>query len=183
MDIKKCLQSKKFKIAVSVLGGLFVASLIFQAGVFVGYHKAAFSYGYGDNYYRMFGERHERGGDARFGGMMGTGGMMGGGAWDEDFAPAHGVIGKIVKIELPNVIVEGTDAIEKVVLITSDTTIRQFRDNVAANKLQAGDIIMIIGSPNTASQIEAKYIRIMPSGMQNAMWGTSTDATNTVPRK
>lgn len=177
MDFKKCAQSKHFKIAVGVFGILFVASLIFQAGIFVGYHKAAFSYGYGDNYYRMFGERHERGGDTRFGGMMGRG------EWNEDFAPAHGIIGKIVKIELPNIIVEGTDAIEKIVLVTPDTTVRQSRDNIAADKLEVGNIVMIIGSPNAASQIEAKYVRLMPSGMQSMMWGTSTDATNTAPRK
>lgn len=183
MDFKKCVQSKHFKIVVGALGTLFVALLIFQAGIFVGYHKAAFSYGYGDNYYRMFGERHEKGGATRFDGMMGTGGMMGRGGWNEDFTEAHGVIGKIVKIELPNIIVEGTDAIEKIILVTPDTTIRQFRDNIAADKLQVGNIVMIIGSPNAASQIEAKYVRLMPPSMQSMMWGTSTDATTTAPRK
>lgn len=175
MDIKKCVQSKKFKIAVMTLGGLFVALLIFQAGMFVGYRKAAFSYGYGDNYYRMFGGEH------RGGGMMGFGGMMGRGDFDEDFAPAHGVIGKIVKVELPVVVVEGSDSVEKVVLVTPNTTIRQFRDSVSANDLKVGDIVMIIGNPNTASQIEAQYIRLMPSSIGGMMWATSTNATATLP--
>lgn len=168
MDIKKCVQSKKFKIAVGVLGTLFVASLIFQAGIFVGYHKAAFSYGYGDNYYRTFGERHARGG------MM-WGDIDG----DRDLTPANGVIGKIVKVELPNIVVVGTDSIEKVVVIAPDTAIRQFRDTVATDKLQVGDVVTVIGEPNAASQIEAKYIRLMPQQMGGMMWGTSTTARPT----
>ena len=175
MDVKKCVQSKKFKVAVMILGGLFVASLIFQAGIFVGYHKAAFSYGYGDNYYRMFGE------ERRAGGMMGFGGMMGRGDFDEDFAPAHGVIGKIVKVELPVVVIEGSDSVEKVILITPNTTIRQFRNNVSVNDLKVGDIVTIIGTPNTASQIEAQYIRLMPGSAEGMMWATSTSATATLP--
>lgn len=165
MDLKKCLQSKKFKVLLSVLGGVILALLIFQAGMFVGYRKAAFSFGYGDNYYRMFGERHH-------GGFMG----MRSGIFDEGLTESHGVIGKIVKVELPTIVVSGRDGIEKVVLITPDTIIRRLRDTIPSTDLKAGDMIAVIGSPNTRSEVEAKYIRLLPEQMQFMTGGSTSSA-------
>ena len=160
MDIVKISESKKFRIIIAIIGGLVVALLIFQAGVYVGFRKASFSSGLGDNYYRAFAP-HE--------GMMGPGlgdGVPGG----------HGVVGKIVKIDLPTFIIESSDNIEKQVLVTDDTLVRHFKDSISSNDLKVGDFVVVIGSPDDNAQVEAKLIRLLPPPVASA---TSTATTTT----
>ena len=157
-DLKKVFQSK---IVVKILCGIgiaIVALLIFQAGVFVGYYKAAFSYRWGDNYLSMFGGH-------RKGSFMGMG-------RDEDFPAAHGTIGKIIKIDLSTLVIEAQDKTERVVAINDDTIIRRFRDTIKTSDLKTDDYVVVIGSPNDKSQIEAKLIRLMPAPQE--MMGTGT---------
>ena len=149
--IKKIFETKKFEKVVLVVGILILVLVIFQAGVFVGFHKASFSNRWGENYRETFGGRR--------GGMMG---MM----WrDNDYSTAHGAVGKIIKLELPKIMVIGPDNIEKIVVIGSDTTILSFRNNINTTDLKIGDYIVTIGSPNSLGEIEAKLIRLMPSDM------------------
>lgn len=152
--IKEKLKSKTFKKVLLGIGILIVALVIFQAGMFVGFHKASFSYGWGDNYRKTFeGPRGEFGG-----------GMMGG--FSRNNLPgAYGAVGKIIKVNLPTVVVMGPDNIEKIILIKDDTLIREFRNELKATDLQINDQVVVIGSPNASSQIEAKLIRIMPEPM------------------
>lgn len=143
-------QSKKYQWIIVITGGLIAALFVFEAGVFVGYHKASFSYRWGENYERNFGG--PRGGF--FGGHM----MM-----DDDFVNPHGTFGKILKIELPQLTVEGNDGKEKIIQIGDDTIIRRVRDIVSGADLHVGDNIVVIGEPNAQGQIESKLIRIMPA--------------------
>ncbi len=129
------------------IGGIIIALLIFQAGMFVGYRKASFSYRWGDNYHRTFGEQQ------KFPFRMGPRG---------DFSESHGVVGKVVSIKLPTFVVEGSDNVEKVVVIKEDTIIRRFRDTLKPEDLKTGDLIVVIGSPNNQSEVEAKLIRMLP---------------------
>jgi hypothetical protein len=152
--IKEKLKSKTFQNIIIVVGILIAISIIFQIGVFVGFKKASFSYGWGDNYRKTFG-----GPRGEFGEM----GMMGGPS--QNFLNPHGAIGKIIKIDLPTLVVIGPDNVEKVVLIKDDTLIRQFRQEVKASNLKVNDEIVVIGSPNNSSQIEAKLIRLKPAGI------------------
>ncbi len=151
MDLKNWFQSKETKVVIASIGGLIILLLVFQAGMFVGYRKAAFSYGFGDRYYRTFeGSR----------GMM-TGFPPGGGFPDES-----GAVGTIVKIALPNITVADRSKIEKVVTLEPETIIRRFRDEVKTNDLKVGDGVIVIGEPNnTTSAIEARLIRIVPTQM------------------
>jgi len=154
MDIKnffqsKFFQSRTFKIILFVIGGVVVALLILQAGIFVGYRRAGFSYRWGDNYYRTFGG-------------PGPGGMMD--IPRQNFPNAHGTTGKIIKIDLPTFVVEERGNIEKIVLIKDDTAIVRFRDKIKPADLKVDDSIVVIGQPNDAGQIEAKIIRVMPAG-------------------
>ena len=128
--------------ALYILAGLFVALLIFQAGMFAGYRMAAFSYGTGRAYYDVF-ERSEHG-------------YRGG------FSEAHGAAGQIVSLTLPTFIVKSRDNTEKVVLIESDTEIRRFRDVATSTDLKTNDFVVVIGEPNTKAQVAAKLIRILP---------------------
>lgn len=163
-DIKNLMESKMFKKIFCALGVLVAVMIIFQAGVFVGFKKANFSYGLGDNYHRMFGDRDR-------GGFLGLGerSMMRGG----DFSNAHGTIGKIVSVNIPLLIVAGQDGVEKNIMINEKTIIRQFRNEVKTTDLKAGDNIVVIGTPNASAQIEATLIRIMPS-LNRSTASTST---------
>ncbi|MDD5152867.1 MAG: hypothetical protein PHS95_02620 [Candidatus Pacebacteria bacterium] len=146
--IKKVLDSK---ISVSILyavGIALTAMLIFYGGVAVGFHKASFGRAWGDHYNENFGM-----------GPRGPGnmGMMG-------YLPnAHGTVGKIIKMELPTVIVQDKDNTEKVVLIKDDTRIQKMREQIVTTDLKIDDFIVVVGSPNEQGQIEAKLIRVMPS--------------------
>jgi len=147
-DIKNVFESK---VAFRILGGIgivIVVLLIFSAGVTVGFHKASFGRAWGENYARNFG-------------MMPNRQMFG----RDNFPNASGAIGKIIKIELPTIIVQSKDNTEKVVLIKDDTKIQEMMSVVKASNLAIDDYVVIIGSPNKQGQIEAKLIRIMPLGM------------------
>lgn len=153
--LKSFFQSKLFRKILWGLGVAVVALTIFQAGIFVGYRKASFSYRFGDNFHRTFGAPE------RFG-MMGQGGPFGFPPRGE-YTSGYGTTGAIVKINLPTIVVADVDKIEKVVTVTDKTIIRRFREDIKAGDLKVGDLILAIGSPNTSGQIDAKLIRIMPS--------------------
>ena len=134
----------KSKVLVGILYGVgivIIAGLIFSAGISVGFHKASFGRAWGENYQRNFG-------------------MMGG---RDNFPNAHGAIGKIIKIELPTIIVQDKDNTEKVVLIKDDTKIQKMQDEIKSSDLKIDDFLVVIGSPDTQGQVEAKFIRIMPA--------------------
>jgi len=162
MNQKDFFRSKLFKKILYGVGGAVLALLVFQAGIFVGYRKAAFSYRWGDSYYHAFGRSRRD-----FHGMFPR----------EDFLDAHGVAGKILKIALPTLVIEGKDTIEKVVVVRDDTLIRRFRDTLHPSDLKPDDFVVVIGSPNQEAQIEAKLIRLIPvpfEGMQEEKVSTST---------
>ncbi|MFA6550003.1 MAG: hypothetical protein WCT36_01445 [Candidatus Gracilibacteria bacterium] len=154
MDIKNFFKSDAFRFTVYGIIGVIIALLIFQAGMFMGFHRAGFSYKWGEDYYRNFGGPRERSQIERGIGM----GMMRGG----DFLDSNGVAGKIIKIALPNITVLDKDNAEKIVVIKDDTAIRSMRSSVKAADLKVDDFIVVIGSPDDSSQIEAKLIRVMP---------------------
>ena len=130
------------------VGIVVVLGLIFSAGVSVGFHKASFGRAWGENYKNNFG-------------MMPGGPNFGFGK--DNFPNAHGAIGKIIKIELPTIIVQDKDNTEKVILIKDDTQIEKMKDKIQTTDLKMDDFIVVIGSPNDKGQIEAKFIRLMPA--------------------
>lgn len=155
MNLKQWLQSPAFLKILCGVGVLITALTILQAGIFIGFHKARFSYRFGENYTRNF--TGPRGGFAPMG-MMGLGG----------FTDSHGVAGKILKVSLPTISIEGADKIEKVVVITEKTEIRELRRDLAPSELKADMSVVVIGSPNEQGQIEAKLIRVFPSAIEAA---------------
>ena len=147
-DIKKIFEGKgPFRILCGI-GILIIALLIFSAGINVGFHKASFGRAWGENYERNFG-------------MMQNRPMFG----QDNFPNANGAIGKIIKITLPTIIVQDKNNTEKVISIKDDTQIQKIRENITKNDLKVDDFIVVIGNPNEQGQIEAKFIRVMPSGM------------------
>ena len=83
---------------------------------------------------------------------------------ERDLSNSHGAIGKIIKIELPTLVLADRDGVEKVILIKDTTIIMHFRDTIKATDLKVNDVAVIIGSPNTDGQIEAIFIRVLPQG-------------------
>lgn len=147
MEFTKLLQSKKFRITLWVIGGLVAALFIFGAGMAVGFKKANFSYRWGENYHKNFG------------------GPRGGFLNDfdgRDFIDAHGVSGQIIKIAGPSLAIKGRDNVEKIVLVNEATAIQRGKKAVASTDFALDDMVVVIGEPNDAGQIEAKFIRIMP---------------------
>ena len=155
MELKQLIQSKPYMALVLLLAVIAVIFLVFGIGMYVGYHKARFSYQWGENYHKNFGG--PRGGLFRdFGG--------------KDFINSHGAAGQIIKIDsatnaeqTATLIIKGQDNVEKIVLVKSDTLIERLRETIKSNDLKVDDIITVIGLPNDQGQIEAKFIRILPS--------------------
>ena len=80
------------KISIKILygiGTIIILVLIFSLGISVGFHKASFGRAWGDNYERNFGMIPGRPGFGK-----------------DNFPNAHGAIGKIIKIELPTIVVQ-----------------------------------------------------------------------------
>lgn len=151
--LKKIIEAKVFMKIVYILGIIIVISLIFQAGFFVGFKKASFGRDWNNNYTDNFGP-------SRRGPFM----MEGGFGNSKDLPNSHGAIGRIIKIELPTVIVlDDKDKVEKVILIDDNTEIRRMRDRVSKEDLRVDNFIVVIGAPNAQGQIEAKLIRLLPA--------------------
>lgn len=150
IKIQEYLQTQSF---TGVLAGIFIMILIlfiFQAGVALGERKASFAYHLGNNFERNF--KDPQGGFFMPKGFSGVADMPGG----------HGAVGKIVSITLPLVVVAGPDNLEKTVVLTADTEVREFRTVIPASELTVGDFIVVLGTPNSEGQIEAKLIRLAP---------------------
>lgn len=156
------IRSKNFIIIIVIVLGFAVLAGAFALGAIVGYRKAGFSYAWGENYHRNFGGPKD--------GFLRD--LVGFGAGD--FIEGHGAFGQIIKIDssassgqVPSIVVKGRDNVEKIVLIKDDTIIRHPQGTIQLSELKVDDFIVVIGEPNDAGQIEAKFIRFMPSPSAN----------------
>jgi len=145
--VKTFFGSKKGKISVFIVGGIILALVIFQAGMFVGFKKASFSFRMGEQYFRQM-----KGGQEPFGGIG-----------RDNFGNSHGAIGKIISVNLPLLVVSDKDGIEKTIIISTSTEIKKFKEAIQQEDLKVDDFVTVVGSPNDKSQVEARLIRIMPS--------------------
>ena len=148
-DIKKFVESNRFKKVIYIVGVIFILALVFQAGMVVGFKKASFGRDWGENYERNFGPR--RGGFDFMKDNL------------REIPNAHGAIGKIIKVEFPNIVVLDKDQTEKAIIIKDDTSILERKDMLTKESLVVDKFIVVIGNPNDQGQIEAKVIRIIPS--------------------
>jgi hypothetical protein len=148
---KNFFQTKTFSKLLWGVGIVIVAGLIFQAGIFVGYYKASFSYQLGDEYHSVFGGR------SRIPVLPGEFGFV-----QQGFSGAYGASGDILKIDLPNIVIEGQNAVEETIVVSTSTIFRSMRDTIKASDLKADDFVVVIGSPNNKGQIEAKLVRVNP---------------------
>ncbi len=146
-DIKKLIGTKIVKTSLIIFGGLIVAMAIFWFGMFVGFHKAGFSYQWGENYGNLFeGTEHRLSRELRGGG----------------FIDAHSAVGSVIKVDTSTLIIKGDDNVEKNISINSNTVIRRGQNTVSSADIKADDRVVVLGVPSSTGQIEAKLIRLMP---------------------
>lgn len=124
--------------------------IIFQAGFFVGYHKASFINNWDNRY--LGNSKYPRSAYSPF--MM----MRRG-----DEINPHGALGQIISINLPKLMVKGPNRAEITASINSDTSIRRMREEASSSDLTIGQNVIIIGEPSNDGEIDAKLIRILPT--------------------
>lgn len=144
-----------FKGAILGIAAVIILLFVFKIGTIVGARKANFSCQWSDNYHRNFGGPKE-------GFLKGFENFR-----DRDFIEANGAFGQIIKIDAnsSNLVVKGRNDIEQIILIKDNTTIRHLQNTIKLNDLKIDDNVVVIGEPNSAGQIEAKFIRLMPVNM------------------
>ena len=151
-EVKKVFESKVMMGVMYGIGAILVLLVVFVAGMTVGIHRASFGNAWQKNYERNFG-------------MMPRGMFLGQEIIPEQnyyFPNAHGAAGKIIRIQLPTIVVADRDNTEKTILIGTSTNIREQRQNMTPADLKVGDFVVAIGNPNTSGQITADLIRITP---------------------
>jgi hypothetical protein len=162
MDTNKLVKSKTLKWVIIGFAELALIMIVFRTGMMVGFSKANYNFRWGEQYQNMFGGPRE-------GWLGGRGGMMSGafgpngpmGQFGKDaYSPGHNVVGGIININSSTIIVQGTDNVEKSIMVLGDTAIIKRRTNLKIADLKVGDKIIAIGSPSTTGQIEAKFIRV-----------------------
>jgi RNase P/RNase MRP subunit p29 len=145
--IAKIFQSKLFKGIILIVIALIVVLLAFKAGTMIGFKRADFACGWGDNYHKNFGG--PKGGF--FEDMN-----------DRNFMPGNGIFGQIIKVEGNTLTIKGQDNLEKSVLVEEKTSIMKFREQLKISDLKVDDNVIVMGEPNESGQTVARLIRIMP---------------------
>jgi hypothetical protein len=146
-------KSKNSKLFFDVLCVLFiflVAGIIFFAGMSIGFRKASFARSWGEHYRENFGFGRPRVPFMQGGGMM------------NNFPNTNGAVGKIIKLDLPDFIVQDKENTEKVISVLSDTQIRKGSGIISGKDLKVDDFVVVIGAPNEKGKIAAKLIRLLP---------------------
>lgn len=157
------IRSRKFIIASVGVGVIIIALVSFAMGIFVGFHKARFSYDFGKNYERNFME--PRPGINGLGGSMG---MMGEKLRDfegKGFRNGHGVAGAIISISDNSIVIKDKDNKENTVAVNDKTIINRGRDTIKIGDLKNDENIVVIGKPGDNGVINADLIRVFDTNI------------------
>jgi hypothetical protein len=147
MDKNNFFETKAFKLIILVIVACLLLLAGFEVGTIVGAKKAGFSNNWSDNYHRNF--AGPRGGWLR-------------GFDDREFMQANGSLGQIIKLDSSTIVIKDRDGVEKIVVADDNTLIKSFQQTIKLSDLKINDYIVVIGEPNNAGQIAAKFIRLMP---------------------
>ncbi len=141
-------QSKTLRTIIYVVGAMLLLLVVFKAGEMVESQRADFAYRWSQNYYPNFvGEPYSR---------MGFGG--------NDFMTAHGVFGPIISIDAPSLVVQDANSnVEKDVITSTRTSIVEFNSSIPFSNLGVNEQVIVIGSPDSSGQIQARLIRVIPA--------------------
>lgn len=167
---QEIMASKAVRISAIVVGILLVSFISFAGGLAVGFHKAKFSYAFGENYERNFAggkfqDRNDRSKMMR-GGMMGDRDFEG-----KNFRNSHGISGEIISVTEGNIIVKDTENKENTITLSEKTIIRSGRDIMKSSELAVGTKIVVIGNPSDTGTVNADFIRVFASDNTGRGWG------------
>lgn len=157
-DVHTFVKSRAFIWLLSGIGFFIILIVIFEAGMFVGFHKASFARDWEENYGNNFGPPP--------GGFT----MMG----ERNGANPHGAAGQIVSISLPSFIIASPDGDEQSVHIATSTIIREGMNTVDVNVLSVGQYAVVIGQPDASGTVEASFVRLMPPPPTSSGQATTT---------
>jgi hypothetical protein len=163
MDTQEMLKSRNFKIAALAVGVIIIALVSFSVGVGVGFHKARFSYRFGENY-----ERNFVGGPFQGPGMMerGSRGMM-----DDfegrGFRNGHGIAGTIISVADNKVVIKDRDGQENTITVSDRTLIKSGQNTIKIADLKQDEQIVVMGRPGDNGTINADLIRVFDNGNNN----------------
>jgi len=157
MTFLEFTQSQIFSRIIYSIVGLLLVLLIFQAGMYLGFRRAAFSVNWDTAHNCNL--RDPRSIFAPFGN-------------DTPEINPHGSVGEILSIRLPLIVVKGISGDEDFILISTSTSIRKLRGAASTSDFVVGGQIVTIGSPDERGQIHASFIRLIPQ---------DTFATDTPP--
>ncbi|MFA6601542.1 MAG: hypothetical protein WCT02_01600 [Candidatus Paceibacterota bacterium] len=146
--IKNFFTTQPANKIISILAVLLIVLLILQAGMVIGFRKAAFACNWDRSL--SLSPRDPRSFMAPF--MMGN---------RDNFNP-HGVVGEIISTNFPTIMVKEPDAAEKIVMIGNGTTIRYMHATASTSDLETGSRVIIIGNPDDNGRIKASLIRLLP---------------------
>jgi hypothetical protein len=146
MTLTNFIKSKAYIYAVAVFFFLALLLGVFSVGAAVGYHRARLSYKWSENYQKNFaGPRSGFFTDFKGG----------------DFVENYATFGRVIKVALPDIVIQGRDNFEKVIIVGNDTSIAMMRQTIQPADIKVNDAIIVIGEPNNQGEIEAKFIRVM----------------------
>ncbi len=149
MQIKDIHKSKTVRGIVIGIAGIIVLLVVFHLGQISGYHRARYAEHLGENFNRNFSDPR--------------GGWFPHGLSDRGLPPGgHGAVGEIVSLSLPQFIVAGPDNLEKTIIVSTSTKIREFQEEIKPDDLQKGSRVVVLGEPNDSGQIQAQFIRVIP---------------------
>lgn len=159
--MQEILKSKSFKVAAIAIGSIVIALIIFTAGVNVGFHKAKFSFKFGENYERNFMGPYP--GMDKPMNLNGPMGMMREKVRDfegSDFRNPHGISGTIISISENSLVIKDKDNKENTVSVDDGTVIKLGRDDIKIGDLKTEEQIVVIGKPGDDGVVVADLIRV-----------------------
>ncbi len=143
--MKDLLQSSTIRKVLWCLGAAIAGLLVFRLGAMAGYRAAFFHADFGENYYRNF----------YGGGPMGGPGSMMRGSFN-----MHGVAGEVIDVATETIAVKDLGGNELSVMVPTGTVIREGNDTIVMSAIKIGNGVAVIGAPNDAGQIRARFIRV-----------------------
>jgi len=169
-------KSKKFKIAALAVGVVIIALVSFAGGVAIGFHKARFSYKFGENYERNFvGGNFQR----QKGGMMERGprGMMGdfGG---QGLRNGHGIAGSIISVSNNAIVVKDRSGQENTISVNDKTLIKNGQNTIGINDLKNDEQIVVMGQPGDNGTVNADLIRVFDNANMMGSGGANNVPAN-----
>jgi hypothetical protein len=133
--------SKIASIIIKMFLGIAAACIVFQLGVWKGFHDVSTPPGFSSQYHDDFGQGP---------GFIPDGAFLG----------SHSAFGVIVEKHDNAITLASPDTMEKVVLISTTTAIEAQDTATTTDALALGEAVTVIGIPNDQGQIRADIISI-----------------------